>query len=658
MKFCVSGRKKTSKQPNILMKKNILLSCCLVSFITTLTAQTLFTYGNEAVTVQEFLKAYNKNNTAPSKDLKAVQNYLDLYIGSRLKIKEARALQYDTLPQLVADLQNLRSQIIPSYMKDEAGIKKLVDEAFTRSQKDIRVAHIYIAAGSDTAAARTKIAETYKKLMSGANFSTIAKDYSNDPEVKDNGGDIGYITVFSLPYQFENIVYKTTAGKLSPIYSSKTGYHIFKNLAERKALGRIRAAQILLALPPESGNDVTLQVKKLADSLYNLLQKGGDFGKLASQFSNDVVSAASKGQLPEFGVGEFTPVFESVVYDMSTSAVSKPFLTQFGWHIVKKEEKIPVPVSKNDAKVMEELRIKVEASDRINTTKDAMVQKILKRTGYKPAAFAISDLQFFTDSVLDGQKGRSFNVKNESVLFAIGKKNYTANDWVVFARTHRYKNDGSGIKTFQQLWDDYLPYAAEEYYKENLEQFNPDFKAQIDEFRDGNLFFEIMQHKVWGPAQTDTVALEKYYSQHKTKYTWAKSADAVIFYASDEAAAKALQKELTKTPSNWKTLVADLSDKIAADSNRFELAQIPNPSGLSLKEGAITAPLVNKADNTVSFAYIIRLHPPSEQRSFEEAKGLVINDYQQELEKKWIAELKRKYPVRINENVLTSLVKK
>jgi peptidyl-prolyl cis-trans isomerase SurA len=101
-----------------------------------------------------------------------------------------------------------------------------------------------------------------------------------------------------------------------------------------------------------------------------------------------------------------------------------------------------------------------------------------------------------------------------------------------------------------------------------------------------------------------------------------------------------------------------MSEKVAADSNRFELSQLPNPTKLTLKPGTITAPLVNTADNTASFAYVVKQYTTPEQRSFADAKGMVINDYQSELEKQWIAELKKKYPVQVNEKAFTDITNK
>ena len=92
-----------------------LIAGCLACLCVTAHAQLLFTYGNDTVTTPEFLAAYTKNNTG-NNGKEALRTYLDLYIASRLKIKEAKARGYDTLPQITADLASLREQIVPSYL--------------------------------------------------------------------------------------------------------------------------------------------------------------------------------------------------------------------------------------------------------------------------------------------------------------------------------------------------------------------------------------------------------------------------------------------------------------------------------------------------------------------------------------------------------------
>ena len=640
------------------MKKLITAFCVLLSF--SLSAQTIFHYGDDSVSVKDFLKAYNKNKTNARTE-KAFRDYLNLYIASRLKIKEAKERGYDTLPQMISDLDNLRQQILPNYLNDKEAVNKLVEEAYNRSHKDIRLAHIFISFQQngilDSVTALKKLAEVQDKLKSGADFSSVAKQYSDDPSAKQNGGDLDWITVFNLPYALENLAYSTPVGKISPVYKSKAGYHILKNLAERKDPGRIKAAQILIAFPPGADASVKDASKKLADSIYNRLLKGDDFGILASKFSNDVVSAAANGQMQEFGVGEYDPLFENIVFSLQKNAISKPFLTSHGYHIVKLISKVS-PVSKTDAKAMETLHSKVEQSDRIASTKNALAGKILKEAGYKKAVFSNSELWAFSDSVLNYKKADiPVHLAGSSNLVQIGDKNFLVSDWINYAQTFRYKSDGSGIKPYAQLWDEFVQAMALNYYQNNLEKYNEEFKEQINEFKDGNLFFEIMQRDVWGPAQTDSMALVRYFEKNKSKYYWKPSVDAVIFYANDMATAKTFSNELKKSPSSWHNLTSSYEEKIAADSSRFELAQIPNPAKQVLQPGTVTAPLLNKADNTASFAYIIRNYNKTEPRSFTDARGLVINDYQIELEKNWVEQLKKKYPVVINENVLNELIR-
>lgn len=639
-----------------------LLTALLLLIVFSSSAQTLFTYGNQSVSADEFLRAFKKNNQNTS-DEKALKEYLDLYIASRLKIKEAKEKGYDTLSQLVTDLANLRQQILPAYLNDKESLNKLINEAFTRLQKDIHVAHIFIAftknGNTDVGAVDKKRDEVLDKLTKGAKFEELAKQYSDDPAALNNGGDIGWITVFTLPYELENLAYTTLQGKVSTAHTSKIGHHIFKNLGERKAAGRMRAAQILLAFPPGADEALKARLKKKADSLYNRLQAGEDFGKLATSFSNDVISAASNGQMAEFGVGEYNPVFESAVFSLQKDgAFTKPFITEHGYHIVKRLKLLPVAV-KSDEETRDDLHRKIESSDRILTTKNVLAQKILKEAGYKKLLSSDEQLWAFSDSAFNGIKpAMKLTIQPLTPVFKIGDHTALLKDWLLFAQVHRYRPNGSSVKPYQQVWDEFVQSTTLQYYEEHLENFNQDFKRQITEFAEGNLFFEIMQRKIWSPAQTDTAALADYYQKNKDKYVWKQSADAVIFYAADEKTANDFHKALRKNPADWRTIANNFTEQITTDSGRFELMQIPKAEKEMLVKGLLTSPLVNKGDNTVSFAYILQLHTKEEPRSFADAKGLVINEYQAELEKAWIAELKKKYPVSVDEKVWKELIQK
>jgi peptidyl-prolyl cis-trans isomerase SurA len=628
------------------MKK--LIAACLLLGSFSAPAQTLFYYGKDSVSTSEFLRAYQKNNAGTNNE-KSIKEYLDLYINSRLKIAEAKRLGYDTLSQLVADLDNLRQQITPGYIVDKQTMKFMVDEAFNRSQKDLHLAHIFISgADADKAAARLKAVEA--ALKSGTAFAAVAKQYSDDPSAATNGGDMGFITAFTLPYELENLAYNTATGKTSTTYKSKAGYHIFKNLGERKAVGRIKASQILFGFIPGASKEDKAATAKLADSVYKRLLKGSDFNLMASQFSNDVISSANNGRMAEFGTGEYSAPFESAAFALAKDgAFSAPVLTEHGYHIIRRDSRIPVSAEKTE-KLEESLREKIEQNDRMMHMRSLLAQRIIKDGNFKKLISNEAALWSYSDSVLNGQHlPTHVNFSGATPLFQLKNKTINSSDWIGYAQTFRFKADGSGTKAYPSLWNEFIETTAIEYYQRNLELFNEDFRQQLQEFKDGNLFFEIMQREIWGPAQTDSAALVQYFNAHKAKYTWNKSADAVIFYASDEASAKSFITRLKRSPKNWKVLVEEMSAAIAADSARFETTQLPNPANQPIAAGLVTQPLINKGDGTASFALIIQYYPQTAPRSYADAKGLVITDYQEELEQGWVAQLKKKYPVRIVE---------
>ena len=628
-------------------------------------AQTLFTYGNQKVSAPEFMRAYKKNNQpVVVNKAQSIREYLDLYIKSKLKIQDAYDRRYDTLPQIKQEVENLRTQISENYMTDPEMAARLKMEAFQRSLKDVHVAHIFIsfkdaANKIDTPAAKIKLETVLNELKKGVDFQKTAIQYSDDLAAKNNKGDIGFITVFTLPYEFESAIYNTQIGKFSEAVRSKLGFHIFKNLEERKAVGKIKAQQILFAFPPGADDAAKKQVKQTADSVYKRILAGENFNRLASLLSNDYVSGAAGGLMPDIGVGEYEPAFENMLWSLpKDGAVSKPFLTSFGWHIVKRISTKPVITDKSDADNLQNLQQKIMADSRWQTSKDFIYELVKKKVGYKKYNYNDVALWNMSDSVLDYKPmNTGWAIKATTPLFSIGDSIYNANAWVNYANTYRFKQDGTGPKPWEQVRDEWVDFEMTTYYRQHLEDFNDEFRYQMQEFKDGNMFFEIMQQEVWNRAQTDSVAQAALYEKNKKNYLWQPSADAVVFYCPDEVTAQEAYQLVKAKPINWRSIVNRYTDKIVADSSRYEWEQLPNPNKVKIEAGAVTPPFINKTDNTASFAYIIKSFPQQEQRSFAEAKGLVINDLQKEFEKQWDTTLIKKYPVKIDEKVLAEISK-
>jgi peptidyl-prolyl cis-trans isomerase SurA len=650
--------------------KNLIRTIAAVAIIITsfnVQAQTLFTYGTKTVNKEEFLKAYNKNNTTAEQSEKSLREYLNLYIPFRLKVQAAYDMKLDTLAAQKAELQAFRNQLVQSFLTDAASLQDLVNEAFDRSQKDIRISYVFIAASKDSAAqvaaAQQKIKTINAQLQQGKSFEDIAANFA-EPSVAsgvltDMGGDVGYITAFSLPYELENIAYNTPLNKVSEPLQLKNGYYIFKKTGERKAVGKVKVAQILLAFPPDATDATKQQIKRRADSLYQQLLKGADFAAMALEHSNDNFSFSTGGDLPEFGTGQYDQIFERAAFSLEKqNDISAPILTQYGYHIIKKRGSYPVPTSKTDREYMSKLEEQVQNDSRMEISKKAFLQNVLRTINYKKGTYNAQQLWEYTDSTLmDKPIPAKTTITPATPIFIFAKQTVTVKDWLAFRRSVGGVDRITSGKSQQDLMDYYLELAALEYYRNHLEEYNKDFAFQLQEFKDGNLLFEVMQRKVWDKASADTVGLRKYFNANKTKYWWENSASAVIFTAMHDTVAQSLRSKVQQSMSAWRNIVDAYEGNVIADSARFELSQLPIPAGSGINVGAFTPSTKNESDSSVTFAYIIKLFPQREPRSFEDARGYVINDYQQYLENAWIADLRKKYPVKVNEAVFRTMFK-
>ena len=643
------------------MKKLLLLfAVCLGSL--QLFSQTLFTYGPYAVTSNEFLRAYNKNKMPVADKEQSLREYLDLYEKFKLKVKTAQEQKLDTLQQLKYDLQNFRSQVAEGYMNDEKGLNALVDEALARSQKDIHVLHFYTAintkmSAADTAKAYQAMAALTEKLKENKDsYDELVNDVSKK-FVDIKGEDMGYITALNLPYEVENLVYKLPGGGITKPYRTKSALHVFKNVAERKSTGKWKIAQILLAIPPNVSGTELKAIENKADSIYNLLKAGADFATLAKQCSEDKLTYITGGEMPEFGTGKFELPFETKVFELKKDGeISRPIFTGYGYHIVKRLQQRNIPNDKTDEVFVTALKQQISQDSRISNVKAAFLKTVKLKTSYKKNGLVNdTDLFRYADSVVLHNQLGAYPVNNKTI-FSFAKQNVKGSDWLNFIKDYKLNPDVYKGESNKELLDKYIATTAFEYYRKHLDEFDNNFKHQMDEFEEGNMLFEIMERNVWNKAANDSIGLSNYYSLHTANYKWAVSADVLLFNCSDNNAALEAAAAL-KTGKNWKDIVKESRDKVQADSGRYELTQLPMPAGSVIKEGFITEPLVNSGDNTTTFVKVLKMFPANQQRKFEDAKGLVINDYQIYLEEQWIQQLKKKYPIKVNEAAFQLLLK-
>lgn len=621
-------------------------------------AQTVFSFGKNNVSKDEFVRAFNKNPNINGDRKKALREYLDLYTNFKLKVQAAydEGLDKDATQQY--ELQNFKRQIAENIINDQANIKQLVKEAFERSQKEIHVAQIFVEveSGADSTDALKTITAAYKALKEGKDFGEASGSYSSEESVRQSKGDLGNITVFTLPYEIENVIYNLKPGSFSTPFRSKIGYHIFKNLSEAKSKGSRRVAQILIAMPPNATEEQRKAAQNKADSVYRLVNGKEEFSSVVATLSNDLSSSPTKGELPEFTTGTYDASFENVAFSLSKPGdISRPFETKHGYHIIKLLEAKPAPADINDGAVYAGLQEKVTKDSRLEKAKAELVEKHMALIKYKPAPIKESELFVYTDSSIHDKSVGSFKTMNENtVLFSFTKQNVKISDWIKHAKALQQNNE-EGIKDYAAAYKSFIRISADDYYRSNLGDYNDDYTRQVKEFKEANLLFGIMEKNVWGKANSDSAGLMDYYKLHKEKYIWPASANAIIVTCNNEKLAAEIGDKLKSKPSDWRLITSNNGSDVIADSGRYELAQLPVAVQTDFSDNQITSPVKNKQDNSYTFTYIEKVYKEPGQRSFEDARGMIISDYQQVLETKWIEALRKKYPVKIVEQVFATI---
>jgi peptidyl-prolyl cis-trans isomerase SurA len=199
--------------------------------------------------------------------------------------------------------------------------------------ESMKLSHILleIKAGQNTLDALKKKAEMVLDLAKrGEDFTILAEKYSDDPSGK-NGGDLGFFKKGDMIEKFEKVAFALNPGEISDLVETEFGYHVIK--VEEKKDDQIHARHILILVRPSKED--TLRVQSFADTLYDKLLKGADFGELAKEYSADEESRKMGGELGWYPVAEMTPEFKEGVKDLKVGEISEPIQSQFGIHILK-----------------------------------------------------------------------------------------------------------------------------------------------------------------------------------------------------------------------------------------------------------------------------------------------------------------------------------
>jgi peptidyl-prolyl cis-trans isomerase SurA len=605
---------------------NKILICLLFCNVQTgLGAQTLFSYGPHKVESQEFLYAFRNNNPAaagkPSEA--AFKSYLQLFVNYKLKVQAAKDAGLDKAPDYIRDINSFQAQLTDQTMKRLEGIGKLSREALLRGKTDIEISQVYVAFPTlaDTLTAFKRIGEAFGQLQKGLPFETVAREYGTNPVLKSSGGYTGFVTVFSLPYAAENMVYTLRDGRYSGIYKSRSGYHIFKRIGQRPNPGTLDAAQILLAFAPDATEAQKAVIRERADSLCRLLKNGASFDSLVRKYSDDKMSYYNNGRLPEFTTGDFDRAFEAAAFALpADGAVSEPVLTNYGYHIIKRI-RLTAPMDDSlEARKWAAFQQKVYYSDRMDFSRTQFAENALPLLGYHVNRMDTGWLYLTGDTLLTKHGGEEYIKRTANLpLFSFKEKTYNSYDWLRYLLYRRSGELKTGPFDFPGLVRDFISASALEYYSAHLDTYDTGYRYQLREFSEGSLLFGIMQQQVWNKAGEDSAALEGWFVQHREKFVLPRSADAIAFNAPDSAQGINLMEHVRRDPSKWRLLLGNYIN-VNADSARFELGALSLDSATT-NDGTVTLPRL-QPDNNWHFYYVVKTYAAIPARNFEEARDL------------------------------------
>ena len=383
------------------------------------------------------------------------------------------------------------------------------------------------------------------------------------------------------------------------------------------------------------------------------MNSGDDFADVAERYSEDRSTAVKGGVLPPFGVGKMVPKFENVAFSLKDIGdLSVPFRTEYGWHVIVLLEKYPISEFEE---VEVELRRKVERDSRGELSQKALFEQLHEtyKVRNKPAQYN----KFRKTSALKVAKGTfKILVKNNAPLFTIDEKLVQVNDFAKYILDNQ--KPGSNI---DDMYTDFVNNELLLYEESLLEKKYPEYKALLNEYREGILLFDMTNSKVWRKAVEDTVGLKAFFEENKSNYSWQERVDATIYSCIDLFTAKKVRREIYKK-HRGKITDEEILEKINKDavlslqieSKKFEGGDNQYIDDLEWKSG-IAQDIVLKDGSYV----LVDIHEvlPSAIKAMDETRGKVISDYQNALEKEWLSSLKSKYPITINTEVLYSLIR-
>ena len=586
-----------------------------------------------------------------------IDEYVDMFVTYKLKVADAEAAGIDTTAAFRKEFEGYCSELARPYMRDSLVEERLVQEAYARMDRMVDVSHIMMPIGTthqERIDNKARLDSIRTAILNGADFAEMAKKFSSDRSAVRNGGRMGYIYANMYPYPFELAAFSTPVGQVSEVIDDAPyGYHIVKVNGEKPNPGSVHARHILKLtrdMTPEQA-----QAKKAEiDSIYNILASGNaDFESIARAESDDPGSARNGGDLGFFGMGRMVPEFEEVAFSLNDGEISKPFASPFGYHIVQVIEHKGIGALEDERPqilkaIGRDVRANYPETERLNQLKKDYHAVILPQ--------GLDKVKTLLSSAADTESGFALLDADKTVVATIGDRKFTAADVMASMKPNVRQSAGDGYTTFYDAVGQLLNDRTLDYARERLIVDQPDYRNLVNEYRDGILLFEISNRNVWDRSTRDTEGLEEFFRVNRDNYKWdAPKYKGYIVFATNDSVAGAARRYLASHEIEKDSLVKTLRKEFGR-TVKIERVIAAKGDNAIVDNVAFNGEQAAAPGNWKAwFGYKGRIIDAPEEAA--DVRGAVSADFQQELERRWIESLHKKYPVKINKKAIKKLKK-